>query len=34
MFLRARYEYAHNRSTEASVNFDENVASIGLGARL
>lgn len=34
MFLRARYEYAHNRSTEASVNFDESVASIGLGARL
>jgi surface lipoprotein assembly modifier-like protein len=34
MFLRARYEYARNRSTEASVNFDENVASIGLGARL
>jgi hypothetical protein len=34
MFLRGRYEYAHNVSTEASVNFDENVASIGLGARL
>jgi hypothetical protein len=34
MFLRGRYEYAHNGSTEASVNFNENVASIGLGARL
>jgi len=34
LFLRARYEYAHNLSTEPSVNFNENVASIGLGARL
>ncbi len=34
MFVCVRYERAHNRSTEASVNFDENVASLGLGARL
>ena len=34
MFLSVRYAFAHNRSTEASVNFDENVASLGFGARL
>ena len=34
MFLRGRYEYAHNVSTEASVNFNENLVSIGLGSRL
>jgi hypothetical protein len=31
--LRARYEYASNRSNLASVNFDEHVASITLGLR-
>ena len=31
--LRARYEYASNRSNLASVNFDEHVASVTLGWR-
>jgi hypothetical protein len=34
LFLRARYEYAHNRSTETGADFDENVASLAVGARL
>jgi hypothetical protein len=31
--LRARYEYASNRSNLASVNFDEHVAAVTLGLR-
>lgn len=33
-FFQARYEYADNRSNLSSVDFDEHVVSIGVGAKL